>query len=192
MNISLILLASGDSRRFGSAKLFHTIDGVPIYRHALSIIKDVPFSEKIVIAQHEEILHTCENSGFVPVQNNHSTRGISYSIRLGVESASPLSHAYCFMVCDQPYLKTSTLAGFVSGYIKSKKLLGSISCDDTLFTPNIFDSTYKNELLKLHGDTGGKSILRKENPHNIYRHEVLNEKELWDIDTPSDLNKLYI
>ncbi len=192
MNISLILLASGDSRRFGSAKLFHTIDGVPLYRHALSVADNVPFFEKIIVAQHEEILHAGKNSGFIPVQNHHSTRGISHSIRLGLENTSPLSQAYCFMVCDQPQLKAKTLAGFVSGYVKSGKSLGSLSYASTLFSPNIFDLMYKNELLKLHGDTGGKSILSKENPHNIYRHEVLNEKELWDIDTPSDLDKLHI
>ncbi len=192
MNISLILLASGDSRRFGSAKLLHTVGGRPLYHHALNIAGDVPFFEKIMVAQHEEILHTSESLGFIPVQNKHSTRGISHSIHLGLENSSPLSQAYCFMVCDQPYLKSETLESFVSEYVKSGKPLGSLSYSNILFTPNIFDSTYKNELSKLCGDTGGKSILRKESPHSIYRHEVTDKKELLDIDTPSDLNKLYI
>ena len=35
MKIALIYLAAGNSRRFGSNKLFYEIDGKPMYRHLL-------------------------------------------------------------------------------------------------------------------------------------------------------------
>ena len=35
MKIALIMLAAGNSRRFGSNKLLYEIDGKPMYRHIL-------------------------------------------------------------------------------------------------------------------------------------------------------------
>ena len=36
MKLGLIMLAAGNSRRFGSNKLLYTIEGEPMYRHILS------------------------------------------------------------------------------------------------------------------------------------------------------------
>ena len=35
MKLGLIMLAAGNSRRFGSTKLLYGIDGMPMYRHIL-------------------------------------------------------------------------------------------------------------------------------------------------------------
>ena len=43
MKIALIMLAAGNSRRFGSNKLLYEIEGKPMYRHIL---------EKLMIVQN--------------------------------------------------------------------------------------------------------------------------------------------
>ena len=35
MKIAMIMLAAGNSRRFGANKLLYEIDGIPMYRHVL-------------------------------------------------------------------------------------------------------------------------------------------------------------
>lgn len=39
MKLGLIMLAAGNSRRFGSNKLLYRIDGMPMYRHILLELK---------------------------------------------------------------------------------------------------------------------------------------------------------
>ena len=39
MKLGLIMLAAGNSRRFGSNKLLYGIDGMPMYRHILLELK---------------------------------------------------------------------------------------------------------------------------------------------------------
>ena len=41
MKLGLIMLAAGNSRRFGSNKLLYGIDGMPMYRHILLELKKV-------------------------------------------------------------------------------------------------------------------------------------------------------
>ena len=41
MKLGLIMLAAGNSRRFGSNKLLYSIDGMPMYRHILLELKKV-------------------------------------------------------------------------------------------------------------------------------------------------------
>ena len=36
MKIAMIMLAAGNSRRFGANKLLYEIDGMPMYRHVLN------------------------------------------------------------------------------------------------------------------------------------------------------------
>ena len=63
MKLGLIMLAAGNSRRFGSNKLLYTIEGEPMYRHILSelmkvreVLKEQGHSCEItVVTQYEEI-----------------------------------------------------------------------------------------------------------------------------------------
>ena len=40
MKIAMIMLAAGNSRRFGANKLLYEIDGIPMYRHVLEQLDD--------------------------------------------------------------------------------------------------------------------------------------------------------
>ena len=53
------------------------------------------------------------------VENVQSSLGISHSIHLALEAASPQKAeeaAYCFAVCDQPYLKADTIEDLIEGW----------------------------------------------------------------------------
>lgn len=69
MKLGLIMLAAGNSRRFGSNKLLYTIEGEPMYRHILSELMRVRKALKeqkhtceiTVVTQYEEIAAEAEN-----------------------------------------------------------------------------------------------------------------------------------
>ena len=61
MKIALIMLAAGNSRRFGSNKLLYEIDGKPMYRHILEKLmivaewlEETECIEKVECGEHLE------------------------------------------------------------------------------------------------------------------------------------------
>jgi len=125
-----------------------------------------------------------EKRGYVVVENVQSSLGISHSIHLALEAAaSPDGEeaSYCFAVCDQPYLKAATIEGLIEGWRNSKRGIGCLCNMGEFGNPAIFSEAYRNELLALEGDVGGKRVLRR-HIDDLYLHEVDDGLELVDID----------
>lgn len=188
MKISLVLLAAGGSRRFGGNKLLEEIEGKPMYRHIADEIRENAeqiFADKIVVTQYEEIAQVMETKGYRIVRNHNIERGLSWSVRLGldaaVERAGEEGTAVCFAVCDQPYLKGSTVGKFLEEWEKSGKGLGCLGNQGRLGNPAVFSSTYFERLRELEGDRGGRSLIAKYQD-DVYVFEADDERELEDID----------
>ena len=73
-----------------------------------------------------------------------------------------------------------TIDKFINQFVKSKKNLGCVSNNDILLNPTIFTSKYKQKLLNLSGDKGGKKIIL-ENLNDLFTFKILSEKEVIDI-----------
>ena len=104
--IHIIYMAAGNSRRFGSNKLFYELDGKPMYRHLLERLIEIkdrynklkkagkkiknaesnnPVIDIIVVTRYREILDYCSS---IPdchaVLSPDSEKGISYTIKAGI------------------------------------------------------------------------------------------------------------
>ena len=94
--IHIIYMAAGNSRRFGSNKLFYELDGKPMYRHLLDRLAEIKNrynksksdSQTIditVVTRYREILDYC---ACIPdchaVLSPDSEKGISYTIKAGI------------------------------------------------------------------------------------------------------------
>lgn len=183
MDIVLILLAAGNSRRFQGNKLLHHLEGKPMYRYIADEIKKISggiFSRKIIVTQYPEIMKDMRKEGYLVIENIHSEWGISHSIHLGLESVNE-GEAVCFAVCDQPYLKGETLRAFLESWRLSGKGIGCLRYGNDLGNPVIFSSKYREELLKLEGDLGGKRVV-KSHMEDVYAFQVEDGRELQDLD----------
>ena len=182
MKISLILLAAGDSRRFGSNKLLYELHGKPMYRYSVDEVAKLDttvFAEKIVVSQYDEILDTLSREGYLTVRNTESYLGISHSIQLGLAASE--EEAWCFLVADQPYLKAETRERFVEAFQKSGKSCACVRYGNRTGNPCIFTAEYQKELLELAGDIGGKRVINKHLDETFF-YDVEEEQELEDID----------
>ena len=187
MKINLIILASGNSKRFNGNKLLTKFKDRNLYLHTFDKIKNIQdkFNQVIVVTQYEEIYDTAISYGFTAILNNESHKGISNSIKLGI-SRDLTAKGYMFMVCDQPNISEETLRILIDKFVEVNKGICSVEYSDRLGNPNIFSRRYIDELLALDGDIGGKAVI-KNHLNDLDIVYLKSEIELKDIDTREDL-----
>ena len=208
MKIAMIMLAAGNSRRFGANKLLYEIDGIPMYRHVLEQLDDTKkkieniyseysdivqlnnlyknnITEKIicniiVITQYDAIAEAVKTKEIQVLYNPHPEDGISSSVKIGL-NASLDADAVLFTVSDQPWLTSETICELIHVFLNTSKGIACVSCQGKMGNPCIFDRKYYNELLSLEGDKGGKKVIMKHlDDTQIY--EIEAGRELEDID----------
>ena len=198
MNVSLIYMAYGFGKRYGTNKLLTEFQGEPLYLHGLLslqkaarlLAEDKIRCELFLISQYERVLSGSFDR--VPeaerIFNEDSDLGITASLKLGTEVSRKDTDAFLYFVADQPCMRGETIAEFVRGFLKSGKGIGCVCAKGHRGSPNLFAGKYKKELLALEGDQGGRQIMQ-EHPEDIWMMEV-DERELRDIDHPADLKQL--
>ncbi len=201
--IHIIYMAAGNSRRFGSNKLFYELDGKPMYRHLLDHLieikdrynklkSDSPAIDITVVTRYREILDYCSS---IPdchaVLSPDSEKGISYTIKAGImavqeQKKTGMQDYYMFAVADQPYLKSQSVIKLIDKVLENKgniRLTFSLRCGDAVGNPCVFHSSLISQLLSLEGDKGGRSVAKK---YDCVYVDIADERELMDIDTLSN------
>lgn len=202
--IHVILLAAGNSRRFGNNKLLYPYKGKPMYQHVLEIaahmdeteFQEFTIGEKIVVTQYEEIREAAQQAGLGCRINKEPELGISHSIRLGVEAVEELSKggtqdAILFVVCDQPELTEEVFYGLIRSYEASSKRIACVADGERLGNPVIFESAYWEELKSLCEEQGGKTVLKRHR-EDVELYQVKDGKKIRDIDCLWDLKPLVV
>ena len=195
MKINIILMAGGNSIRFGENKLLYNYKGKSLFEIALSnILKGFENSSYdfniIVVTQYKEILDIVEKSRFseavYSVYSPESSRGVSFTIRNGILSEREKSDFYMFAVCDQPFMKSETYINLFKGTLNSNKGIGSVQCNGAVGNPVVFSEKYRDELLGLDGGTGGRKIVKK-HIDDVYYFDILDDREIFDIDSKDNI-----
>lgn len=180
--LALVLLAAGNSRRYGGNKLLSYVAGKQMYRCLPDQLAQLDcFTRKILVTQYDEIAADLGRQGYVVVRNTEVWRGISHSIYLALNHVPDDIDAVCFAVCDQPWLRGTTVEAFLKGWRASGKGIGCVSCQGRSGNPVVFSRPYFPKLLALTGDVGGKTVMKK-HLDDVFFYEINNKKELLDID----------
>lgn len=188
-SLSAIILASGNSKRFGSEnKLLSKINNETLFEKVLNTCTNSDiFSEIIVVTQFEEIKNICKNHYVNVFENTQPNLGISKSISIGVEYSKNFIDGYMFLQADQPFITVETLQKLNEAFKNNFNDIIVPTYQNKKLSPKIFPSKYKSDLLNLKGDIGGSQILKNYN-NNIFYVEFFSEKEFFDIDFKEDLN----
>ncbi|MBW6408727.1 nucleotidyltransferase family protein [Clostridium weizhouense] len=185
MKINLILLASGNSIRFKSNKLLTIVNNKPMYMNVVEKVLKVDFNKIVLVTQYKEIKLALSKQDIQVVMNKNSELGISHSIKLGIQNDMN-ADAYMFMVCDQPFISLKSIKTLINRFIKSDKGMACVENNGKLGNPTIFSKKYRDELLNLKGDIGGKFVMKK-HIDDLERVVIINQIEMMDIDTREEL-----
>ena len=174
MRAAFIYMASGFGSRFGGNKLLEQLEGKPLYRHGLDTLREAAREAArmdgwqvriIVVSQYREILEEAVREGLQAVYNPESARGITSSIVYGTREAEG-AELFLYFVADQPRLRPET---------------------GRRGNPAAFRSCWRQELLELKGDKGGRQLMDRY-PNELWFYPA-EEEELWDVDRREDLEQ---
>ena len=158
--ITAIVMASGFSKRMGLNKLLMKYNDKFLIEHTLEKISQCDFAEKIIVTQYEEIEKLTDN--FKVVINENAHKGQSESIKLGVKSSEKCD-GYMFFVADQPLINQKDIEKLIRVFRENKDFIVIPKYKEKRGNPVIYPSLYKEEILRLEGDKGGKSIIKSSN-----------------------------
>jgi molybdenum cofactor cytidylyltransferase len=190
--IGAVILAAGESSRFGRPKQLVQFRGKSLVRRVVDAAKDANCSVIVVVlgSKREQIERELKETDAIVAENQNWRRGIGSSIRVGLESAvnqAPDIEAIVLLTCDQPFVKTDTIERLIAMREKTKKAIVASSYSETLGVPALFDRSCFQELLTLPDDSGAKSIILSNHERVA---ELLFPEGKIDIDTAADYKKL--
>lgn len=188
--ISAILLGAGESKRMGKDKLSLPWGKKTIFEQCLQTLQRSKVKEVIVVLnrRNKGLVPVLSGAGGKVVINPDSKKGMSLSIRRGLQSVSPKSRGVLIALGDQPLLKTQTINALIEVFEKGESEIIAPSFKGRRGHPVIFHRKHVKELLKLRGDAGAKSMIER-HPEKVCIVPVKSPGVIRDIDTWEDYRK---
>jgi molybdenum cofactor cytidylyltransferase len=181
-----IVLAAGNSSRFGSAKQLAKIGGRPLLHTAVARAVEVAGSSVIVVlgAHAAELSPLLKHSPGSVVINREWSEGLASSIRAGVNRLPSSCSGVMLVLADQVAVTAEDLKRLAGAWRQQPDYIAAALYGTTVGVPAIFPRPLFRELTELRGDVGARVLMRR-NPDRIVR--VPMESAALDVDTPADL-----
>ncbi len=191
--VATLILAAGESRRFGSAKALSTFGGRTLLQNAVNLAAQIsPGDITIVTGGHAKAivrhLEDCKIDGVTVVFNRQWQEGMGTSLACGITARTGNGTGPSVIVIlpvDQPLVTLKHVQCLVREARKSKRCALSIDAQGVSGAPAAIVSEFYPRAVEIHGDRGMKSVLRPS--EIIYVEDPLS---VLDVDTPEDLARL--
>lgn len=189
--VSAILLAAGKSRRMGKLKLLLPFRGSTILEHAVDNLLNSKVAEVILVVgyQAQELVSKIAQKPVKIVVNPQYQQGMSTSIIAGLSLVNKQAEAIMIVLADQPLIDSQTITRLIEEFQKHDKGIVIPAYQGRRGHPVIFSIKYKERLLELRGDVGGKQIIN-EHLEDVLEVPIESEGINIDIDTMSDYEHL--
>lgn len=185
-DIVAILLAAGASSRFGADdKLLAPVAGEALVLHAARHIIELEPRRAIAVCRASDgaVAAALSALGFEIVVNPATERGLSQSLRRGIdEAARGPETAALICLADMPFIRVSHLRNLLARFdALDAPVVGSTN-GQAAMPPALFARSQFDRLRIARGDRGGKALLADA----ALIHASADE--LADIDRPKDLD----
>lgn len=200
-----IVLAAGESRRFGQTKQLLDYYGHPFVRVVAEKAIAAGLDPVIVVTgcDAQAVEEALAGLPLKVVRNEEWPSGQASSIRAGLACLSALhpDHpipagwanrqmtvgAAIFLLADMPQITAEVLRALVEAHARELPAVLAPMVEDRRTNPVLFDSVTFPDLTQLTGDVGGRAIFSRYSPAYL---PWLDDGLLRDVDTPDDYVKL--
>ncbi|WP_321345589.1 nucleotidyltransferase family protein [uncultured Draconibacterium sp.] len=191
-NIPILLLAAGASSRMGKPKPLLAWEGKRLIEHQVNMLLSTGNPVVVVLGnQSESIIPILQG---LPVEftiNESWEMGMGTSIATGVrfiKQLYPDCKGVLITLIDQPLITTDHLNTLVANFESEKQqIIVSQADSGWQGVPVLFDRFYFDELARLNGKQGAKTIFRNYPQHVI---SIPCGEILEDMDTPKEYDNL--
>lgn len=183
--VACLILAAGNSQRFGSAKMLHPFDAHrTILQATIDRYLTVYESVYVVVKSSvDEIAESLDGIGVQLIESPNSSLGMSQSIVAGVEATQP-KVGWLIALGDMPYVRTSSIQSITRSLTESSIVVPVSQKQPG--NPVAFGVQFREQLLALNGDVGAKPLVHS-NSDSVHYVETGDNGIHHDIDTPQDL-----
>ena len=185
--LAVLIMAAGESRRFGSCKLLADIDGKPMLQRSIELAQSTDASLiRIVTGRWHQEIKQAQTSGLIDdidlIYNPDWQQGLGNSIATGVFQIASLCDEALILLADQVRVSGEDLKRLTLR--DDRNQIACASYGKTLGPPAIFPAQFFSELQKLYGDKGAKALLTE---LTVTDCQVDIPNAAFDIDFQSDL-----
>ena len=187
-----IILAAGEGKRMGKVKLTLPLGDKQLIEWVLQAVKLAPLDKYFLVVRPEdkEMIKIGESWGAEIVLNPEYRSGMSSSIRKALDQiSSEVVEGIFILLGDQPLINPSIIYKMLKAFTPGKREIVVPFYKDKQGNPVLFDNYWKEELMKLSGDVGGR-VLVKAHPERIKRVKIPDESIFLDIDREEDYQKI--
>jgi len=182
-----IVLAAGESRRFGQPKQLLPVGDKTMLQHVVDVVLDSPLEQVIVVlgCRAAEIRASIADRPVQVVVNQEWKSGLSSSVRTGLSAMKPEGGAALFVLADQPGVTTEVIAKLVERYRETQSPIVVPTHRGRRGNPALFARSLFGKLMEVTGDQGGRRLIA-EHEDELEEIEVETEAIFTDIDTAED------
>ena len=179
------------STGMGQNKLFMELEGETLIRRVVGRVSKAGVNPLAIVLGHdaERVRGALEGIPYIPVFNRDYERGVSSSLRAGIQAVSDSSaHAAVVLLADMPFVTTAMILTLIAKYRQSAAPLVISDYDGVNAPPMLYDRSLFPELATYEGEGCGKQVVKR------HRHEA--ESASWppealaDLDAPEDYERV--
>ena len=190
-----LILAAGESSRFGELKQLASVDGQPllarVVRAALSSALDktilvLGFSAERISRQLGSIL---DDPGLSVITNTAYKAGMATSIRAGMAQIDESFDSAMIILGDFPLLNSHIIDQVLQAYRTSGRGICLPVRDDRWGHPICLSRRFFDSLMQIEGDIGAREIIKR-NWSEVYPFNIGEDGCFFDVDTQQDMEHL--
>jgi molybdenum cofactor cytidylyltransferase len=190
-----IILAAGESKRFGRPKQLAQIKG----KYLLEWVLDAALTsklEKVILVlgyEYQKIKDKVDQKAYPEklqvIYNKDYKQGQSTSIKYGLSKIRGGVVQVMLLLGDQPLVTRDIIDLLLESFQQSNKAIGVPVFKGKRGNPVIFTQAFFEELRAIEGDVGARNIINR-NPNEVLKIEIKVPSIFFDIDTPHDLKRI--
>jgi len=188
--VAAIILAAGESKRFGSPKQLLDWEGQPLLRTVVWQALAAPVSEIVVVLgpHYARVAPVVHGLPVTLARNPRWQAGMSSSVALGLRALRTDADAVIFLLADQPQVTSELIGRVIAAYAASGAPIVAPRAGGRRGNPALFPRDLFPELMQVTGDQGGRALMVR------YEDRIAwvdaDAGALFDIDEPGDLRRL--